>query len=179
MLDIEKLQKMGLEAGFTKVGLLKCDTIEVLPEVRQMCEKNTCHMYKKNWSCPPGCGDLEACREKIGRYREGILVQTVGKLEDPMDGETMMETETIHKKHFYEFEKVLRADWPGMLPVGAGCCTRCQTCTYPDAPCRFPEQAFSSMEAYGMLVTQVCKANGLEYYYGPCPIAYTSCYLLE
>ena len=66
-----------------------------------------------------------------------------------------------------------------MLPIGAGCCTKCKVCTYPDAPCRFPDQAFSSMEAYGMLVTQVCKANGLEYYYGPCTIAYTSCYLLE
>ena len=96
-----------------------------------------------------------------------------------MDGETMMETEAIHKETFYKFEKVLRERWPEMLAIGAGCCTKCKECTYPDAPCRFPGQAFSSMEAYGMLVTQVCKANGLEYYYGPCTIAYTSCYLLE
>lgn len=31
----------------------------------------------------------------------------------------------------------------------------------------------------GMLVTQVCQANGLKYYYGDCTISYTSCYLLE
>ena len=54
-----------------------------------------------------------------------------------------------------------------------------QTCTCPDAPCRFPDQAFSSMEAYGMLVMQVCQANHLDYYYGPGKIAYTSCYLLK
>ena len=59
-----------------------------------------------------------------------------------------METEAVHKQNFYEFEKMLRERWPGMLPIGAGCCTKCKTCTYPDAPCRFPEQAFSSMEAY-------------------------------
>ena len=35
------------------------------------------------------------------------------------------------------------------------------------------------MEAYGMLVMQVCQANHLDYYYGPGKIAYTSCYLLK
>ena len=113
-----------------------------------MCKNNTCHMYAKRWSCPPGCGDLEVCRKKIEKYREGIIVQTVGKLEDPLDGETMMETEAVHKQNFYEFEKMLRERWPGMLPIGAGCCTKCKTCTYPDAPCRFPEQAFSSMHCF-------------------------------
>ena len=171
MINVKELEEMGKMAGFTHVGLLKSDSIQLMPEVREMCAKNTCHMYNKRWSCPPGCGDLEECQQKISRYKE--------QLEDPMDGETMMETEAEHKKTFYEFEKVLREKWPGMLPIGAGCCTKCKECTYPDAPCRFPDQAFSSMEAYGMLVTQVCKANGLEYYYGPCTIAYTSCYLLE
>ena len=179
MIDIKELEEMGKKAGFSYVALLKRDTIELMPEVREMCKKNTCHMYNRRWSCPPGCGDLEECRKKIERYREGIIVQTVGQLEDPMDGETMMETEALHKQNFYEFEKILRERWPGMLPIGAGCCTKCKECTYPDAPCRFPDQAFSSMEAYGMLVTQVCKANSLDYYYGPCTIAYTSCYLLE
>ena len=91
----------------------------------------------------------------------------------------MMETEARHKEYFVEFEKKLREIYPDMLAIGAGCCTKCKVCTYPNAPCRFPKQAFSSMEAYGMLVTQVCQANELQYYYGDCTIAYTSCYLLE
>ena len=98
---------------------------------------------------------------------------------DAFDGEGMMETEARHKEYFVEFEKKLREIYPDMLAIGAGCCTKCKVCTYPDAPCRFPKQAFSSMEAYGMLVTQVCQANELQYYYGDCTIAYTSCYLLE
>ena len=113
------------------------------------------------------------------QYKYGIIVQTVGELEDVFDGEGMMETEARHKEYFVEFEKKLREIYPDMLAIGAGCCTKCKVCTYPDAPCRFPKQAFSSMEAYGMLVTQVCQANELQYYYGDCTIAYTSCYLLE
>jgi predicted metal-binding protein len=136
-------------------------------------------MYGKRWSCPPLCGSLEECRANVQRYSQGILVQTVGELEDELDGEAMMETEARHKEHFKNLEQLLRKQFPDMLAMGAGCCTKCSVCTCPDAPCRFPGEAFSSMEAYGMLVTQICQANGLAYHYGPCTIAYTSCYLLE
>lgn len=176
--DRNKITELAKAQGFSQAALLDCRTIELKPEVRQMCEANSCHMYGKCWSCPPGCGSLETCREKIAGYRYGVLVQTTGQLEDDLDGETMMETEALHKEHFYAFERVLRKQYPDMLAIGAGCCTKCAECTYPDEPCRFPKEAFSSMEAYGMVVTQICQANGLAYYYGPCTITYTSCYLL-
>lgn len=179
MIDYENLEKIGKEAGFSYVVPLDCSKIKLLADVRKMCESNTCHMYGKNWNCPPGCGTLEECEKKVRKYARGLLVQTVGELEDSLDGEGMMEAEAAHKKHFFELERVLREQYPGMLPIGAGCCTRCTSCTYPDAPCRFPDKSFASMEAYGMLVTQVCQDNNLAYYYGPCTIAYTSCFLLD
>ncbi|MCD8053319.1 MAG: DUF2284 domain-containing protein [Lachnospiraceae bacterium] len=178
MTELQALCEAGERLGFSHVAPLDCATLELRPEVRQMCETNSCHMYGRCWSCPPGCGTLEECRERVSHYEHGLIVQTVGELEDELDGETMMETEARHKETFTAFEKVLREKYPEMLVLGAGCCTRCGTCTYPDAPCRFPKQAFSSMEAYGLLVTQVCQANHLDYYYGPCTISYTSCYLL-
>ena len=179
MFDFKELEKGGLEAGFTHVAPLDCSTIELLPEVRQMCASNSCGIYGKKWTCPPACGTLEECRAKINKYQRGILVQTVGQLEDSMDVDTMMETEALHKDHFFKYEEILRKQYPDMLAIGAGGCTRCKVCTYPDKPCRFPDKAFASMEAYGMLVTQICKANHMTYYYGPCTIAYTSCYLIE
>ena len=160
-MNFKDLKQLCLSHGFTNVAPLACDTIELKPEVRQM------------------CGTLEECKQRVRKYKLGILVQTVGQLEDSMDGEGMMRTEAMHKASFYSLEKDLRKFYPNMLPIGAGCCTKCKTCTCPDAPCRFPDQAFSSMEAYGMLVMQVCQANHLDYYYGPGKIAYTSCYLLK
>ncbi len=68
---------------------------------------------------------------RSNQYQAGILVQTVGELEDSMDGETMMETEALHKQNFYAMEKLLRETYPDMLAIGAGCCTKCETCTYP------------------------------------------------
>ena len=37
-----------------------------------------------------------------------------------------------------------------------------------------PDKRISSMEAYGMLVMQVCKDSGIGYYYGADHLAYTS-----
>lgn len=179
MLDIEGLKEQALSVGFTHAGPLDASTIELMPQVRQMCEKNTCGVYGKNWRCPPGVGSLEKCEETIRRYKSGLIVQTVGQLEDELDGETMMETQQLHMQNLEALRVKLEEQYPSMLTCGAGTCTKCKECTYPDAPCRFPEHSFASMEAYGMLVTQVCQANHIPYYYGPCTIAYTSCFLLE
>ena len=58
--------------------------------------------------------------------------------------------------------------------IGAGCCMICETCSYPDSPCRFPQKKISSMEACGMLVSEVCQKNDLKYYYGPNTISYVA-----
>ena len=179
MIDYEELIAQGKACGFTHVARLDPATIELREEVRAMCASDKCHMYGKNWSCPPGCGTLDELRARISRYREGILVQTVGELEDSLDGEGMMEAEEQHKAHFAALHDLLLKRYPDLLAVGAGACTRCKTCSYPDAPCRFPDRMTSSMEALGMLVLEVCKNNGLNYYYGPNSIAYTSCFLLK
>ena len=99
-------------------------------------------------------------------------------MEDSFDIETMLEIQKIHKVRFEKMHKAILDRGVQVLALGAGCCTHCKVCTYPDAPCRFPDRMVSSMEAYGMLVLDVCKANGMQYYYGSDKIAYTSCFLL-
>jgi hypothetical protein len=58
-----------------------------------------------------------------------------------------------------------------------GCGMQCAKCTYPDQPCRFPDKAFTSMEAYGLLVTDVCKSADTPYYYGRNTVTFTGCVL--
>ena len=175
----QELLDLAARCGFDHSGALNTGALDFNPAVRDMCAADRCHSYGKCWTCPPGCGTLEECRARVEHFQEGILVQTVGELEDELDGEAMMETEKLHKEHFREMLDQLRKEYPDMLPLGAGSCCQCKTCTYPDAPCRFPEKQISSMESYGMLVTEVCKANQMEYYHGPGTIAYTSCFLLR
>lgn len=178
-MDIQRLQKAALETGFSKAVFLDVSTMEVRSEVRDMCASGNCQRYGTNWACPPACGTIEDCQARIEAYKSGLLVQTIGDLEDEYDGGAMMEAQARHKKHFYEFLQVLRKEYPGLLPLGAGSCEVCKVCSYPGEACRFPEKAISSVEAYGIMVMDLCKANHLDYYYGPEHIAYTSCYLLE
>ena len=179
MMTFEELSRLAEKAGFTACAPLDAATIELKSEVRDMCEANACGQYGRNWSCPPGCGTLEDCARSLDGFTGGILVQTVGDIEDAYDFEAMMEAEHVHKERFGAMYAALRETGNPVLALGAGCCGRCAACSYPDQPCRFPEEMTSSMEAYGMLVTQVCKDNGLAYYYGPDKIAYTSCFLLR
>ena len=178
-MDFERIRELALRAGFTNVGHLSADTIELKEDVRKMCGQNTCGKYGKSWACPPGCGTLSECEEKIRRYKEGVLLQTVGELEDEFDGEGMMEASERHKESILKFRELIRDEFPGALLFGAGTCTVCASCTYPEAPCRFPESRISSMEANGMLVLEVCRKNGMTYYYGKEKIAYTGCVLTD
>lgn len=174
----EKLLSIARETGFEYTAPLDVSTLELKQEVRDMCADNTCGQYGKRWSCPPGCGTLDECRELLKGRTHGILVQSVGDIEDGFDFEAMMEIEAEHKARFTQMYDVLREQGEDVLALGAGCCMVCPSCTYPDAPCRFPEKRVASMEAFGILVLEVCKANGLEYYYGSDKMAYTSCFLL-
>lgn len=176
-MKIDALCQLAKDAGFTHAAPMDVHTIELKQEVRDMCA--ACSQYGKRWSCPPGCGDLQTLRQRVAEFPQGVLVQTVGTLEDEFDAEAMLETEAAHKEHLHQLQKLLVDAHPAHLIAGAGCCTICKTCTYPDAPCRFPDKQMVSMEACGMVVSEVCKANNVPYYYGPLTLAYTSCVLIK
>ena len=96
-----------------------------------------------------------------------------------MDWEGIRDTEARHKKMFLETAALLSGEYAGFLPLGSGTCTLCAACTYPDAPCRQPDKRVSSLEAYGILVNDICTKNGMKYYHGPNTITYTACYLFR
>ena len=40
-------------------------------------------------------------------------------------------------------------------------------------------EAISSVEAYGILVSELCQKNNVDYYYGPNTLTYVGCVLFE
>ena len=155
MNELDRIMEIIEAAGFSHTGKISMDTVELRDEVRDMCRNGNCGKYARNWSCPPGCGTLDQCRQQLLSYKTGILVQTVGEIEDSMDWEGMKDTEERHKKTFLETAEKLRRACPGFLPLGAGTCTLCGECTYPEKPCRQPERRISSMEAYGLSLIHI------------------------
>jgi len=176
MQTIEQIKEKALECGFTTVADLDVDTIRLRIEARQGCE--ACRSYNTNWSCPPACGTIEECSERVHKYKRGLIMQTTEEV-DTMDYEEIMELAADHDKHLKAFHKYAANELDNAMLVGTGGCHTCKECTYPDEPCRFPKQLLHSMEALGMIVSDVCKDNNVKYYYGPGTLTYVSCVLID
>ena len=170
------LLEQAKSLGFDTAVLLDPATLEAREDIRAMCSVDKCRIYGKNWGCPPHCGTVEECQQKMQAYTNGILLQTVGYMNKAIDSKCYRDTERRHLESFYAFADMIRKEHPEVLCLGAGGCRICKTCAYPD-PCRFPEKACSSMEGYGLFVAQVCRDNGCEYHYGEKTVTYTACVL--
>jgi len=171
------LKEMARSCGFAVAEDMDPNTMGFWPEVRDMCAADRCQHYNKTWACPPACGTLEEWTEKCGRFKKGILIQTIGECEDSYDFEAMTAAAKQNDVNFAKLVDALVDAKIDCLPMSSGTCTRCISCAYPDAPCRFPDKLFPSMEACGLYVGKLCKDNGVPYYYGSQKIAYTCCVL--
>lgn len=170
------LQNEAKKLGFDTVTAFDPGILEARNDVREMCNADKCMIYGKNWGCPPHCGTVAQCQEKMLSYTHGLLLQTTGHMTKTIDSKCYRETERRHLENFYALAETVRARYPGALCLGAGGCRVCKKCAYPE-PCRFPEKTMSSMEGYGLFVTQVCRDAGVPYYYGERTITYTACVL--
>ena len=173
------LVEQAVAFGFSHAAVLNAGTLTLRTEARDMCAAGRCKSYDKSWACPPACGALEDIARMIAGYSTGLIVQTTAELEDDFDYESMQRAAQQQKEHFVAYREVLRQKWPGLMALGSGGCRLCPQCSWPDAPCRRPDEAIMSMEAAGLIVSDVCRANDIDYYYGKGTLTYTSCYLLE
>ncbi len=176
-MQLSQLITLAQQIGFTSHAPVNMSALKPSDEVRDMCASGRCGMYNKSWGCPPACGTIASLSSSLLHYHQGLLLQTTEQLEDDFDLDTIRSAEAIHKLRFDTIARQARALDSGCLPMSAGACTRCKKCTYPNRPCRYPNKLFPSMEAYGLLVGQVCRDSGLAYNHGPRTITYTSCIL--
>ena len=179
MQDFDKLSAIAGACGFTHCAPLDVSTLEFLQDVRDMCNAKQCNKFDKTWSCPPACGSLEEMREKVKGYTNGLLVQTVGEIEDSYDWDGIQDTAKRQSENFGRMWDALDKEYESICAMGTGGCIKCEDCTYPGAPCRFPDRMAASMEACGLYVSKVCTDNGLAYNYGPNKIAFTACFLID
>jgi predicted metal-binding protein len=156
-------------------GVISTVDINFYPELLKSCETNVCGKYNKSWTCPPAIGPLEKQREKISAYSHAFVFTTKADLEDSFDYEGMMEAKGCHDRITAEMHEKFGKTNP---VFGAGGCSLCERCAYPD-PCRFPEKTYSSIEAAGINVTELSRAGGLRYNNGENTITYFSMILFN
>lgn len=143
--------------------------------VREACEKNYCGCYNKCWTCPPACGEIDKLQKKLTSYKNMFIFTTVHTLEDSFDLDGMRSAHISHDKTVDKIKELCQKH--GATLLGAGSCTICEKCAFPDAPCRFPEKAIVSMEACGINVMTLSKSAGINYINGTDTVTYFSAVL--
>ena len=175
----ESIVQDALDMGFNHAALVNVSTLEAREEVRDMCAADKCQGYDKNWSCPPGCGTIPECSDRMHRYDWGVITQVTLDMEDEMDIEAWTEAGQQLYAMQVRLNEELHKKYSDILALGGAGCSICSKCTYPDAPCRFPEKRMSGMEGYGLVVSDVCKKNGIKYYYGPNTVTFSGMFLIK
>lgn len=177
---LEKLKNM-LETNpaakdIFQYNFLKTSDLIFSQSVRDLCEMNSCGMYGRSWACPPGVGTTEECKAKIMKYDHVFVFTTKHDIEDSYDFEGMMDGKARH-------EEICDALIPALIDIlgedililSAEGCHRCSKCTYPDAPCRFPDTLHPSIESYGVEVNKIAKVAKINYINGANTVTYFGC----
>lgn len=170
----EQLIEIALAAGAYKAQVVAVKDIPFNPVFRKMCEMNSCGKYGKSWMCPPEVGEINRLIAEAQSYTYALVYQTIGRLEDSFDIEGMLAAGETHN-HMVEriYEQVDTFDLPRTLHLGAGGCRVCPRCAkMDDQPCLYPDRAMSSLEAYGVSVSDLAVISGMKYINGPNTVTY-------
>lgn len=144
---------------------------------RDMCKQNYCGNYGKNYTCPPDVGEIADLKERALAYTDCLLFQTIAPIEDSYDFEGMTEVGKLHNQNIDKVELYVRGELgiTDFLMLGAGGCGLCERCGKKDGiPCRFPDKARASVEAFGMDVRKLTEEHGLHYINGVNTVSYVA-----
>lgn len=170
--EILEVQDAIEKSGFGEFGCLNPGRLKYYPEVRKICEGNTCRNYGVSWACPPAIGTIEQCRERIEKYKKMILFSKKYTLEDSFDLQGMLDGMQDFKRSVDTLRQNLPASLHDYLLLSNEGCGRCSECTYPNQPCRFPKLLTHSLEGYGFMVHELAQEAGLHYNGGKNTVTY-------
>ncbi|HSW39922.1 MAG TPA: DUF2284 domain-containing protein [Acidobacteriota bacterium] len=182
MIRGEDLIAIAMEYGAAQAAILDTSAIQFHEDFRKACEKNVCGKYDTNWMGPPAVGPVSVLKERVLRFPQGVLFQTNHPVSGNFDMKGMTAAADVHKDLFRTILDNIRRRRPEMetLPLDAGCCSLCEKCAYIDGePCRRPDLAVSSVEAYGMNVIALQKTAGIPYYHGKTTICFVGLILFR
>lgn len=152
------------------------DACEVVTDrsFRPMCEVNSCGRYGKCYMCPPDVGEIDDLIASLSDYSSVLVYQHVENLEDSFDVEGMHRARLVMFRMAQKLRNRVRdIGVTHVLHLTAGACGVCKTCAKEEGlPCRAPDRATSSLEAYGIYVSHLAESAGMRYINGQNTVTY-------
>ena len=161
-MDRELLERQLAELPLYACEFIRTDELLFSERVRYIC-RTECAMYGRSWACPPAVGTVEACRERVMGFEEGLLIATVTEVSDIANIEETLATRAPHEEITRQVAELIRAQGLETMTLSTEACAHCAKCTYPDAPCRHPDRMFPCVESHGILVTDLAEKHGIDF----------------
>jgi predicted metal-binding protein len=166
-------------AGVYEYGEVNPRDVEFSETVRGYCEQNTCRQYGATWACPPAVGTVDECRARAQSYDHMVVFSGKFDLEDSYDFEGIGAAMKEFKSIAGRLDEDVRPHLKRYLMLSNEGCGRCETCTYPNAPCRFPDKVHGSIEGYGIFVSTLAQTAGMSYNNGKDTITFFGALLYD
>jgi predicted metal-binding protein len=147
---------------FKRIGIPSPDA-GTMKKCREMCAENLCGEYGVTWGCPPGVGTEEECLRSVKGFSKAAVLTKEYNNIDLKDRGLIEKIGADHQDVCRRFCGELRAVGYKAMPLSDGGCKYCGECTYPDEPCLFPDLQVSSISAYGILMEEYMKAQGIDF----------------
>ncbi len=160
----------ALEAQLAKLPLygyffLESNQLLFTERVRYICQ-HECQMYGKTWACPPAVGTVEECKKKCLSYPSFLMIATVTEVKDISDIEETLSTRGDHEAVTREAERMVQQQGMDTYTLSTEACAICETCAYPNGPCRHRDYMRPCIESHGIVLSEVAEECGLPFQYG-------------
>ena len=83
-----------------------------------------------------------------------------------------LEARADHEEITRQVNGLLRDQGTETYPLSTESCALCEDCTWPDAPCRFPDTLYPSIESYCVEVNRLASTAGIHYINGENTVTY-------
>ena len=145
--DYQKLIDKCIQMGADGAKLIDTGEIFFDPRSHLKCSFG-CNRWGKFWTCPPHNGiSQEMFMDSFSKYKVGLIIKTA----DPKMGQDIS----------LAVEKEALLSHGAVFAFALALCVKCDECSYPD-PCRFPDVARPSMDAYGMDIVKTVEIVGFK-----------------
>lgn len=141
-------------------------------KVRYVCE-NACARYNKSWACPPAIDSIDHCMKECEAFRHVFLFTSVAEVPDRLDFSACLEAKRDHERLTLELRQRFEEQFGKVLALSTGCMI-CEECSYPDAPCLYPEERLSAIESHGILIIETAGRLGITLDWGNNIVTYLS-----
>jgi len=165
-MDKALLEQQLAELPLYFYGYIDPKGLEFSDRIRYICSAE-CPMYGKTWACPPGVGEVAACKGKCQSYVNCLMIGTIAEVRDIADIDETLSTRPAHEEITNTVREFFREQGVEPYVLSTEACAICETCAYLEGkPCRYPDRMHPCVESHGINMIPTLEENGLEFQYG-------------